>query len=365
MAGAIRLLVWIALIVCAPAVMLAQGGVSVTLFRPPPNQLAIADLWKVDLNNTTDRSYTVYLHGSATEATDGLIVDARSREFVLPARTRMRVTGSMLEPITVDEWNNAYKATILRSGRVPTGDYRVCVEVLVAGSDSLLGTDCYDQSIEQLSPPILVFPLDESVVTLRLPTFNWLPPAPVRSGDMISYQLRIVEVLGRQTALDAMASNPAFFDLRNITTNSLRYPLGARGFEVGRTYAWQIRAFMPQRMGDRQPIGESEIWWFTYGVIGEKDGGGDDDDRGNDDDRPELGDRTPPTLPGLRDPDISVGDRTTPPITRERVTVLKDQSLKPGFIPPNINLNEVVAKPIYALNPMVLRALLHTCQGAD
>jgi hypothetical protein len=363
MIGRVRLLVSIATMLLVPAIVLAQGNVTVTLLRPPPNQLRVADLWKVDLNNMTDRTFTVYLHGTAEEQSDGLIVDARSHEFRLLPRQKVRLTGTMLEPITVDEWHEGYKDVIFRSGQVPTGSYRVCVEVLLAENDSLLGTDCYDQEIEQLSPPILIFPIDESTVVDKYPTFNWLPPTPARQDDRLTYQLRIVEVLGRQTGFDAMESNPAFFDLRDITSNSLRFPIGARGFIVGNTYAWQIRAYMPTRTGERRPIVESEIWTFTYGTI--DDQGRDPDDKEGDDD-PVLGRGDTPPIRG-RSNDIEIVDTDIPTIgTRSKPPVTKDLAIKQGFVPPGIDLAKViVAKPELMLNLMALRALMHTCQGGD
>ena len=366
MRTAIRLVLWLVAALILPAGALAQRSVLVTLFRPPENELRVADLWRVDLQNLTDTAHTIYLHGFAEEDADGRIVDARSRTFVLAARARVRVTGSMLEPITVDEWNEEYKTILLRSGKVPTGSYHVCVEVIQVSTGDVIGSDCYtkDIEIEQLTPPILVFPLDEGTVTDRLPTFNWLPPTPVRSGDRISYQLRIVEMLGRQTPYDAMASNPAFFDYRDITTNSFRYPLGARGFVIGRDYAWQIRAFLAARYGQTVPVGESEVWRFTYGsLINPNDPGlGEDDGSGRENRDPVRG------LPPLRGRDITTPvDADLPTnVGRNTPPVIKDLSIRPGFIPPNIDLNDIVAvKPTWVLNPMVLRALMHTCQGGD
>lgn len=366
-----RALVLVALLL-APVVLLAQGSILITLHRPPPNQLRIADVWKVDLRNLTSETVSVYLHGTVDEATDGRIVDARSKIFRVPANTSMRITGAMLEPITVDKWNDQYKDILLRSGQVPTGEYTVCVEVVLAEDNSIIGTDCYDQpvDIEQLTPPMLVFPLDESDVTEGLPTFNWLPPTPLREGDRISYQLRIVELLGRQTGYDAMQSNPAFYDQREITSNSLRFPLGARRFEIGRTYAWQIRAFLVQRFGDRIPVGESEIWTFTYGTIDKGDLGGGEQDDETDLDLPRR-DLPGRDIPPTREPDVSEDPMRDPslPVIRfgSKIQVERDLAIKPGVIPPGFELDKriIEVKPIVTLNPMLLRALMHTCQGMD
>jgi hypothetical protein len=92
------------LIVGCLAVMLAsaQGPelVDIRLTQPPPNQLRIADLWKVELNNRSGRTVRVYLHGTAEETSipDGLIVEATTRILSLaPGHTV--VTGSDVQPI--------------------------------------------------------------------------------------------------------------------------------------------------------------------------------------------------------------------------------------------------------------------------
>lgn len=360
MNGASRIKVLIIALLMAPVIAHAQGNVLVVLTQPPPNQLRISDLWKVDLTNTTNQAVTVYLRGYADEEVEGRIVDARSRDFTIPANARIRVTGTMLEPITVDQWHPGFKTIILRTGELPTGKYHVCVEVYQVSDRTIIGTDCFDQDVEleKLTPPMLVFPLDESNVSDRLPIFSWLPPTPMRRGESMTYQLRIVEILGRQTPYDALSSNPAFFDMREIAANQYRFPLGARGFQVGRTYAWQVRAFLAQRFGDRIPMGESEIWWFSYGSVNDPD----IDDEGTE----KLTDlkQTPP----VRTPvdDIEPLDVNQPKIGRTNTPVARDLTLKSGFIPPNLNLNDLAfVKPEVVLSPSLLRALLHTCQGED
>jgi hypothetical protein len=125
-----RRLVCIVALILAPVLVRAQGAILVVLTQPPPNQLRVSDLWKVDLTNTSNADVQVYLRGYADEETDGRVVDARSRVFTVPANRHIRVTGTLLEPITVDEWNERYKTIVLRTGLMPTGTYHVCVEVI-------------------------------------------------------------------------------------------------------------------------------------------------------------------------------------------------------------------------------------------
>jgi hypothetical protein len=245
-----------------PARLVAQPGVIVVLHRPPPNQLRIADLWIVDLTNMTNQTLAVHLHGTVDEATDGRIVEATTRTFSLPPGFH-RVTGNDIQPVDAkyDERQKRYdyKTVFLRTSRAPTGDYTVCIEVIEETGDTVAGSDCYDQQVQVIAPPILVAPFDESTVADKFPNFSWLPPVPVAADQSVRYSLKIVEVLGRQTPYDALTSNPAYFTRSEIPSVLLQYPVSARPFIDGRQYAWQIKAF-----GDGFPMGESEIWWFTY-----------------------------------------------------------------------------------------------------
>lgn len=240
----------------APA--LAQDSIRVTLFRPPPNQLKVADLWRVRIENRTATTFTVYLFGKADEERDGPIVDATSARFQLPPGVKM-VNGAEIQPIDANYFNQRYKDVFLRTGQAPTGNYTVCVTVRNAANDADLGTDCYDQRVEVTTPPILVMPTDESTVEERFPAFTWLPPTPLARGSRPVYQLRIVEVLGRQTPYDAITSNPAWFERSSIPNTVFPYPIASRPFGAGRRYAWQVMA-----SDAGFPLGESEIWWFTY-----------------------------------------------------------------------------------------------------
>ncbi len=236
--------------------------ITVQLFQPAPNQLKVADLWRIKIVNRSTTTYTVCLFGTLTETGIGkLLVDATTARFRVPPGTKI-ITGAEIQPIDANYYDDRYKQIFLRTGQAPTGEYRICVEVRNDCGSEVLATDCKDQRVQVLTPPILVAPPDESTVTERQPTFSWLPPSPLRAGQRPTYQLRIVEVLGRQTAYDALQANPAWFDRSNIPTQVFPYPISSRPFVVKHRYAWQIKAF-----SDGFPIGESEIWWFEYGKI--------------------------------------------------------------------------------------------------
>ncbi len=236
----------------------AAAQVTVILHQPPPNQLRVSDLWRVELFNSSDETIDVFLHGIATETRDGLIVDAESRTFKLPPG-RLAITGSKIEPIRVNESNPRYRDVTTRTGTVPTGTYEICVYVRDPATREELGSDCITQVVERFNPPILIAPADESDVTEALPIFTWTPPVPLPSSrNRIRYRLQVAEIYGRQTPYDALLSNPAFFEQSNVPNTVFQYPIAARSFETNKRYAWRITA-----VDGKTNIGESEVWSFT------------------------------------------------------------------------------------------------------
>lgn len=282
-----QIIVALAILLLASALK-AQGLelVDIRLTQPPPNQLRIADLWKVELNNRSGRVVRVYLHGTAEETSipDGIIADATTRVITLqPGRTI--VTGDDVQPLKVNQSNNKYRDALLRTGSVPSGAYTICCEVVSEETDQVIGRDCKFVTIERMTIPILIAPPDESEVLDQYPTFSWLSGSPPASGFRPTYQLKIVEMFGSQTPYSAMSSNPAWFIRDNINVNVFLYPVSSRSFEIGRKYAWKITAF--NAADGRVPMGESEIWWFIYKpqTAGDEDGdstGGDRTDKRND-----------------------------------------------------------------------------------
>jgi alpha-tubulin suppressor-like RCC1 family protein len=238
--------------------------VDVRLTQPPPNQLRVADLWKIELNNRSNQTIKIYLHGTGEEISipDGLIVDARSRVIDLPPGFT-RVTGSLVQPVNVDEYQQKYYDAMITTGNVPSGEYQICVEAVDDLTGAVLGRDCKFVIVNRMSVPILISPMDESEVIERYPVYTWMMSVPPSPGLDLRYRIRVVEMFGTQTPQDAMTRNPAWFELTDLRRVILQYPISVRGMEVGRKYAWMIEAF-EVRAGVPIPLGQSEVWQYTY-----------------------------------------------------------------------------------------------------
>jgi len=238
------------------AVSSARSQVTVQLQQPPPNQLKVADMWKITIVNNSRQSRRVYLQGTATEARDGQVVDAQSAQFDLPAGIK-RITGRDVEPVKVNASNSKYKSIVLQSGTVPSGEYTICVYVKDAKTGETLGSDCLVQTVQNVSL-VLISPSDEGEILEELPQFVWTTTPLMGTGA--KYTLRIVEILGNQTPYNAMQSSGSVYRKEDIPGMTFQYPVSAPKLDAGKDYAWQVTAF-----SNGVKVSESEVWKFTYG----------------------------------------------------------------------------------------------------
>lgn len=261
----LRLLHLLLISAVLPMLALAQPTiVDVRLTQPPPNQLKVADLWKIELNNRSGRTVRVFLHGTAEEMSipDGIIAEAHTADFDCPPGV-MRISARDISPIDVDESNPRYKDALLSTGNVPTGDYQICVEALEAESQQILGRDCKFTTVNRMSVPILISPPDESDVPDAYPVFTWMATVPPGPKQTIRYKITVTEIFGTQSPYDAISRNPAWFQQSSIDRTILQYPVSTRRFTKGQRYAWMIEAY-EDRGSAVVSLGESEVWWFTW-----------------------------------------------------------------------------------------------------
>jgi len=236
----------------------AKGQVQVILRQPPPNQLHIEDLWKLTLINNSQNQLSIYITATVTEAGRGSIISAVSKSFILSPGIK-NISIKELGEVSVDYQSPGIEDLIKKTGSVPSGDYDLCIKVFSVPDNSEIGSMCIEHDVNNFSNLILLTPADGEKISETLPVFNWMPLTPVKAGENVTYSLRLVEILPRQTPVDAMLSNPAFFEQKNLMSPVIRYPLASRGFEKNKKYAWKIEASV-----NGIPVSESEVREFKY-----------------------------------------------------------------------------------------------------
>jgi len=282
------------------------------LSQPPPFQFHVEDMWKVTISNTSSSPIRVYLYGIATSVKEGKIVDATTNFFNVNPGVMM-VKANEIGPIDVHKQHQTYADVVKKVGGLPSGKCQICVYVKDAVTNQVLAVDCLDHEVQNFTEMELLSPLnttvfsneyfevdeksgkisqkktgDNPVPVLNIPespfgtfdkytldkirkaeqiqvgagqftVFNWLPPTPVPFGYKLRFKLDIVEVLARQSAFDAIRTNPYYYTNSRITTSTFQYPLSASPFRHGKSYAWRVTAYV-----NDIEVSKSEVWEFTY-----------------------------------------------------------------------------------------------------
>ncbi len=105
---------------------------------------------------------------------------------------------------------------------------------IISGTTTRRRTNAYRQQVQSEAIPY----------TAGTITFSWLPPAPAPAGARITYTLKLVEMVGRQSGYDALRSNPSLIEMRGLTNTVVVLPIAARRLEVGKSYAWSVEVYL-------------------------------------------------------------------------------------------------------------------------
>ncbi|MFA7419568.1 MAG: hypothetical protein WCZ90_07765, partial [Melioribacteraceae bacterium] len=243
--------------------------VSVTLQQPPPNQLRATDLWKAILVNASPATIRIKLSGTLAVKGEGIVVNGQSGLMSLPPGTK-RITYDDVKTGDVNFKSGKWSEAFYRTGKAPTGDYTICIEVK-AEDGRELGTSCIDQNIlienvENISPQ-LISPIDGSTQNLNIPIlFTWMLPS-VKPGDDFTYKIKVVEIINKQSPPEAVKQNNAWFEKSDIKTKMLQYPVSAKKMDANKKYAWAVQLVNKAGQGVGENGGMSEA--FTFDVEGQ------------------------------------------------------------------------------------------------
>jgi hypothetical protein len=226
--------------------------------QPAPGRFAIADLWNATLT-TTGGPTEAYLEGVLLCDGDTVLRAFSSNDLALTNGTRQLESKDVTGTRSLYA-KQGYEELAVRDGTPPADWWDVCLLVLDARTNQVLGSHSIKAPIRTHNPPRLISPKDGAVLpeAQRTPLFTWLAPFPKPSGHL-TYSLTLAEVLPGQTPEEALRANPPWFTKTGITGTDLQY--AGTAFEKGKKYAWQVVG-----MVGRQEMGPSEAFAFSTGV---------------------------------------------------------------------------------------------------
>uniref|UniRef100_UPI0019D09DBA fibronectin type III domain-containing protein n=1 Tax=Flagellimonas marinaquae TaxID=254955 RepID=UPI0019D09DBA len=193
---------------------------------------------------------------------------AGAAPIVLNGGVNLRLSNFDLRPYF--ELNNLIGISPQQYGQqLPEGQYRFCFEVYDQFSGQRISNNsCANIYLQLNDPPLLNVPFRGDVVTAQQPQnliFNWTPRHINAAG--VQYEFTLKELW--DTGMDPQASFFAAPPLYQTTTfaNTLHYGPAQTPLLEGRTYGWQVRAFVSDGFTETSLFrnsGMSEVYHFTY-----------------------------------------------------------------------------------------------------
>jgi len=228
-----------------------------------PNTIALkaADLWNVVLQNSGNNSIKIYIIGTITEKSRGKLYEIRSGEFGLNRGISIYNTKNYadLAGEKVIHSDKLFEEHIVRTNTLPNGIYTFCGIMYNAANNQMLANDCITFTINQVTPPTLIFPNNGISICENQPLFVWEKYRGAINNNNLSYKIKIVEILKSQKANSAIQTNPCFYCEDFISNPQHQISFKSIPFQDGKTYAWYIGV-----LDGKKEIARSEIWMFYW-----------------------------------------------------------------------------------------------------
>ncbi|MFZ1562488.1 MAG: hypothetical protein WAT37_21285, partial [Saprospiraceae bacterium] len=158
--------------------------------------------------------------------------------------------------------------TVIKTGRIPAGTYRLCTKLVDESGNIDLTTEvCQTFFVSSYQQPRLILPLDGSPVpytgAVSSLNFQWSPVLP-QPRFPVYYQIRVVPKMEGQTALYAFRYNTPVINETVPGSTNFIWPVNTLEIEPDTDYVWGVIAMDE----DEKPVGDneglSEIWGFRF-----------------------------------------------------------------------------------------------------
>ena len=215
-------------------------------------------IWSVVLNNVSGDPKKVLLAVSVTDRnTSQPLMEATSGIILLNSGVK-RVMYNDLAPVSYSVSTIGFGMDSKLNQPLPVGEYVVCYKIMdLDNKNEVLATECVKVIAEPLSPPQLIQPENESVISDARPVLVWTPPAPVMMYNTLTYDIVVSPLYDKQSPQEALQRNIPVMTTMSAN-NSILYPSAYTDLQQGKSYVWQVAAKDGGRFG-----GKSEVFTFT------------------------------------------------------------------------------------------------------
>ncbi len=237
--------------------LLAKAQVQIQSTIPSVGLVQKNQLWNLVLVNGTGHAIDGRLELLIRDPQSGIeLMTAATAGFTLP-KGSAQLNVNRLSPIQYNYLGMEPDKTI--SGLLPAGAYLACYSFVSwqGEKNNLIAEECIRFDVEPLSPPMLMFPADSSVLDIQPAQFTWTPPTPATMFNRLRYEMLVAEIRPGQKPAEALQNNLSFYNTAGIANNLQTYPASLPAFDKEKWYAWQVIA-----RDDKNYAGHSEVWVF-------------------------------------------------------------------------------------------------------
>lgn len=260
--------------------LVAQINTTLTVQSQPPANLSEWSIRNMVLNYVVDYGRPdpqQVLFKTEIKLLDGTIVAATDLQRVSTVLLNRGVSifySKDVMPLEYMVFSGNFKNSIEKTGKLPAGQYQICVSILQSGTFQVLAAErCRIFNLYGVQLPFLMMPVNQSIIpklaAQNAITFRWTPVIPQSAIAPATYRLQVFEILSNQQPVQALRANQPILDisLRGVTQYIWQPRLSFLSNDSTVRYIWTIQTLdatgLPILTSDGNGESRSEPFVFT------------------------------------------------------------------------------------------------------
>lgn len=142
---------------------------------------------------------------------------------------------------------------------MPSGTFEYCVTITPTTATSEINRFKIDECLYHRADDIflinLIDPTNKSKIQEYNPLLTWI--ANYTFSNELTYRVRVAEIKQGQNPINAIMRNQPIYDEKNLSVNSVVYPVYAKPLIVNQPYAWTVDGYYKDIL-----LGGAETWQF-------------------------------------------------------------------------------------------------------
>ncbi|WP_295237457.1 hypothetical protein [Sediminibacterium sp.] len=260
--------------------LIAQINTTLTVQSQPPANLSEWSIRNMILNYVVDYGRPdpqQVVFKTEIKLLDGTIVastDLQKVSTILLNRGVSIFYSKDVMPFEYMVFSGQFKNSIEKTGKLPSGQYQICVSILQSGTFQVLAAErCRIFNLYGVQLPFLMMPVNQSIIpklsAQNAITFRWTPVIPQSAIAPATYRLQVFEILSNQQPVQALRANQPILDisLRGVTQYIWQPRLSFLSTDSTVRYIWTIQTLdasgLPILTSDGNGESRSEPFVFT------------------------------------------------------------------------------------------------------